>query len=216
MFDGREYLFSDSKYLKLDIEVPHDKMLQEAKNLRNFFIPYRPDATNECWHSLPLIGLGKDKPYSWESYAKSSKEAAEKTIWTDFCQECPVTSDWLKNIYPSDLYGRVRFMLLEAGGYIDYHKDMDYSVLGAINVALNNPSNCKWHWKDNESLEFSPGDAYAMNLSYEHSVVNNSTEDRYHLIIHHYDSTQEYKDLFIKSMEKESVQGHFRFSSELF
>lgn len=216
MFDGREYLFSDSKYLKLDIKVPHEQMLEEAQRLRSDFIPYRPDATNECWHSLPLIGLGKDKPYSWEKYANNAKEAAEKTIWTDFCKECPVTSKWLRETYPSNLYGRVRFMLLEAGGYINYHKDMDYSVLGAVNVALNNPPECKWHWKDNESLAFLPGDAYAMNLSYEHSIINDSNEDRYHLIIHHYDSTTEFKNLFLRSMEIQNVQGYFRFSTELF
>mgnify|MGYP000285197424 FL=1 len=215
MYNGREYLFSNSKYLKLDIELPYEKMLEEAKNLREYFIPYRLNDSNCSWHSLPLVGLGKDKPYSWESYANSAREAAEKTVWTDWCDYCPVTTDWLKNTYPSSLYGRTRFMLLEAGGYIDFHKDMDYSVLAAVNISLNNPKNCKWHWKDGETLEFSPGDAYAMNLSYEHSIINDSEEDRYHLIVHNYDFTSECKELFERSMKQQNVQGYFSFSSEL-
>jgi hypothetical protein len=215
MLDGREYLFSDSKYLKLDIEVPHVEMLAEAHNLREHFISYRPDATNASWYSLPLIGLGNQQPYSWNNYTKTAKEAADKTIWTDWCDKSPVTVDWLKNVYPSKLYGRTRFMLLKAGGKINFHKDMDYSVLAAVNVALNNPKNCKWHWRDGESLEFLPGDAYAMNLSYEHSIVNDSNEDRYHLIIHNYDFTEDCKAMFKRSMKQQNVQGNFCFSSEL-
>jgi len=34
-----------------------------------------------------------------------------------------------------------------------------------------------------------------MNISYEHSVYNNSTEDRYHLIVARHDSTDEWKAL---------------------
>lgn len=215
MYNGREYLFSNSKYLKLDISVPHERMLDEAKKCEKDFIPYRMNDTNSSWYSLPLIGLGKDKPYSWETYAGSAKEAAEKTVWTENCKKCPIITNWLTSVYPSKLYGRTRLMLLKAGGRINFHKDMDYSVLAAVNVALNNPKNCKWHWRDGESLEFSAGDAYAMNLSYEHSIVNDSDQDRYHLIIHNYDFTRECKKMFQRSMEKQNVQGDFRFSSEL-
>jgi len=218
MFEGREYLFSKSKYLKLDLEIPYEKMLEEAKALRSKFITYRQtDSLNSSWHSLPIIGLASDKPYAWNVYDyKNAKEAAQDINWTEIAELCPVTSDWLKNVYPSQSYGRVRFMMLEAGGSIDYHTDTEHPVLAAVNVALSNHPECKWHWKDRDSLAFKPGDAYAMNLSYEHSVINSSNEDRYHIIIHHYDFTEDCKSLFLRSMEQQNVQGNFHYSTELF
>jgi len=218
MTEGREYLFSDSKYLKLDIELPYEEMLREAKSLRSKFITYRqPDSENNTWYSLPIIGLSSTKPYAWNVYNyKDAREAAQDVTWTDITELCPVTSHWLRNVYPSQRYGRVRFMLLEAGGSIDFHKDTEYPVLAAINIALSNHPECKWHWKDGESLAFKPGESYAMNLSYEHSVVNNSNEDRYHIIIHHYDFTEDCKSLFLNSMEQQNVQGNFHYSTELF
>ena len=218
MFEGREYLISDSKYLKLNIEVPYQEMFEEAKSLRHLFIPYRQtDYHNQGWYSLPLIGLSSKDPYAWNVYDyKDARDAAKDIKWTEISDRCPVTSKWLKETYPSQSYGRVRFMLLEAGGSIDFHTDTNYSILAAVNIALSDHPNCYWLWKDDERLSFKPGDAYAMNLSYEHSVVNNSREDRYHLIIHHYDFNNQCKDLFLKSMEDQNVQGHFHYSTELF
>ena len=35
MFEGREYLISDLKYLKLNISFPHDEAYDEIVNLKN-------------------------------------------------------------------------------------------------------------------------------------------------------------------------------------
>jgi|FreactcultureFD7_1027221.scaffolds.fasta_scaffold02251_7 hypothetical protein len=218
MFEGREYLVSEARYLKLDIEIPYEEILLEAKNLREIFIPYRQNGYDFYgWHSLPIRGLSSKDPYSWEQYdLPSARAAAEKMIWTEIADQCPITTNWLKTVYPSQSYARVRFMLLEPAGQIGFHSDTTYSVLGAVNIALNNPDNCKWHWRDGDTLQFVPGDVYAMNNSYEHSVINDSNEDRYHLIVHHYDSTDQWKDLFTQAMIKQNVQGYFHYSTELF
>lgn len=214
MFEGREYLFSDIKYLKLNLPVPHQEMLEEAKNLRHLFVTYKEDAK---WYSLPIIGLSSKQPYSWQVYNyKDAREAAPNMDWTEIAELCPVTTNWLKTIYPSSSYARVRFMLLEAGGEIPYHSDTPHSVLGAVNIALNNPVGCLWHWKDGDSLQFSPGDVRLMNISYEHSIRNDSNEDRYHLIVHHYDSIPEWKQLVINALKENNVQGDFHYSTELF
>lgn len=218
MFEGRDYLISTAKYLKLDIPIPYEEMLEEAKSVRDRFIPYRQDGYNTIgWHSLPIIGLSSSNPYSWDhNQYQSARHAAMDIDWTEIADLCPVTTRWLKETYPSNSYGRVRFMLLEAGGKIAFHKDTEHSILGAINVALSNPKGCAWHWRDGSNLEFAPGDAYAMNISYEHSVINPTQEDRYHLIIHHYDSTLAWKNMMQTAMEKYEVQGDFHYSTELF
>jgi hypothetical protein len=217
MFEGRDYLVSDAKYLKLDLPIPHEEMLKEAIKLREQFIPYRQDEYHHIgWHSLPIIGLSSKDPYAWNQYNYSSaRDAAVDIKWTELAEQCPVTVNWLKTIYPSNSYGRVRFMLLEAGGNIGFHTDTHHSILGAVNIALNNPKGCKWLWRD-EELEFQPGDAYTMNISYEHSIRNDSNEDRYHMIIHHYDSTREYKSLLKEALNKYEIQGNFHYSTELF
>jgi hypothetical protein len=218
MVNGREYLISTAKYLKLDISIPHEAMLAEAIALRELFIPYRQDEyAHVGWHALPIIGLSSKQPYAWNSYNyNSASDAANDIVWTEISKLCPITTRWLREMYPSNHYGRVRFMLLEAGGSIGFHTDTEYSILGAINIALNNPPNCRWHWKDNETLEFNPGDAYSMNISYEHSIKNESNQDRYHMIIHHYDSTDEWKQLITRAMEKYEITGNFYYSTELF
>jgi len=218
MFNGREYLVSTAKCLKLDIEVPYEQMAQEAKALRDKFIPYRSTYKTQGWHSLPIIGKSSKDPYAWDQYKEygSAKDAAFDMQLTDIAEQCPVTVNWLNNVYPSNSYGRVRFMLLEAGGYIEPHKDTEHSILGAVNVALTHPSDCVWHWSDGSTMQFKPGDAYAMNISYEHSVKNNSNEDRYHLIVHHYDSTDEWKNIMSTALEESNEQGEFHFSTELF
>lgn len=214
-FEGREYFVSDAKYLKIDLPVPHEQMHAEASALRSKFIEYRSKDANG-WHSLPIIGKSATEPNSWQSYFSSAKEAAPYMTWTEIADQCPVTVNWLTSVYPSNSYARVRFMLLESGGKIDFHKDTEHMVLGAVNVAITNPKGCAWHWRDGDSLEFVPGDAYSMNLGYEHSIINNSSEDRYHLIVHHYDSTSRWKELITASMSKYETQGNFLFTTELF
>jgi len=218
MFDGREYLISDSKYMKLNLEFPHEEIAKEAIALRDRYVEYRSTYQTKGWHSLPIVGISSQHPYAWNVYGefKSAKDAAPLMKFTEVADLCPVTTNWLKNVYPSSSYARVRFMLLEAGGVIEPHSDTEHSVLGAINIAITNPKNCKWHWEDGESLEFKPGDVYAMNTHYTHSIRNESNEDRYHMIVHHYDSTEAWKNLFLESMKEQNVQGEFRFSTELF
>jgi len=190
--NSREYLFSDAKCLKLDLPVPYEAMAEEAKALRSKFILYRND----------------------DGYAHN--EAAKDLHWTEIAEHCPVTVNWLKTVFPSNQFGRVRFMLLEAGGFISPHIDSPVSIPEPVNVALTNPEECNWIWGDGDILHFPPGTAYAMNISYEHSVYNNSDEDRYHLIIHHHDSTPEWKDMMKLALEKQDESGYFYYSQDLY
>jgi hypothetical protein len=53
------------------------------------------------------------------------------------------------------------------------------------------------------------GGVYAMNLYYDHSVVNNSNEDRMHIIIARHDGLDEWKDLMNSAAKKQSVTGEY-------
>jgi hypothetical protein len=205
--------------MKLDITVPYVQIAREAIQLRDFFIPYQQggDYRHQGWYSLPLHGLGDDKTLAWKGYGYTDAyKAAADMHWTSWADKCPVTTHWLKTQFPSQIYGRVRFMLLEPGGFIAPHHDGDSRALEAINISLINPEGCNWYWQDGSTVDFTSGNAVAVNISYEHEVRNDSNEDRYHMIIHHYDSTLAWKDLMTRSMEKQNVKGNFYHSTELY
>lgn len=217
--NSRAYMWTTARYLKLDLEVPHEAMAAEATALRDKFILYRDqDSYNhKGWYSLPLFGLSIDKPASWDAYGyANANEAAKDFDWTEVAEQCPVTVNWLRTQFPSNQFGRVRFMLLEAGGFISPHKDSIHSIPDPVNIALTNPEQCIWQWGDGQVLNFAPGDACAMNISYEHSVYNRSNEDRYHLIVHHHDSTDEWKNMMTTALEKQDEEGYFYYSTDLY
>ena len=136
-------------------------------------------------------------------------------FWTEIADLCPVKTKWLKDIFPCNRYGRVRFMLLRAGGKIALHSDSSMKLIENINVALNNPSGCKWIWGDGEEIIMQPGGVYAMNLHYHHSVINNSDQDRMHMIIARHDALAEWKQLIDVAAVKQGITGEYITIDEL-
>ena len=207
----REYFESDGKYLKLDIDMPREEMLAEAFALIDKFTPHRgDDYSHNGWESLTIHGLGAYKHENFDTYGyKNGKEASKDYVWTEIADKCPTTTKWLKEVFPCNKYGRVRFMLLRAGGKIDLHKDSSVKLIENINVALNNPKGCKWIWGDGEELIMEEGGTYAMNLYYEHSVVNDSNEDRMHMIIARHDVLDGWKTLMDDAAKRQDITGNY-------
>ncbi|MDA7834193.1 aspartyl/asparaginyl beta-hydroxylase domain-containing protein [bacterium] len=207
----KEFFQTDAKYLKLDIPVPFIDMYFEAENLIDRFTAHRPsEQLHQGWKSLTLYGLDNNRHENWNVYGYSSaSEAAKDFVWSEESKACPIITNWLQNVFPCNRYGRVRLMLLEPGGYIGFHNDGVMSVTENINIAITNPPNCKWLWKDGTELEMQEGGVYAMNLSYEHSVVNHSNEPRLHMIVARHDSTIEWKQLIQQSADASNQTGKF-------
>ena len=194
----KEYFETSVKAIKLELSVPYESMLKEAQDLKNRFTDHRGKEIHKGWKSLALYGLDENRHENWSDYGYASAAAAAKDFhWTNAADLCPVTMDFLRNKFPCQQYGRVRFMLLEAGGWIGMHNDSKSGIRLAenINIALNNPIGCMWRWGDGENFFMEPGGVYAMNIIYDHAVVNNSLEDRYHLIVARHDSTIEWKQM---------------------
>jgi hypothetical protein len=212
----KEYFETDAKFLKLDIKFPYKEILEEAKSLRHRFVPHRSGLA-KGWLSLTLHGLAEDKTGIWKDYGyKRSVDMSNDLKWTPAGIESPITHNFFLNNFPCKKYGRLRFMLLEAGGYIGLHSDGNTRLVENINMALNNPEGCIWKWGDNSpDLIMEEGGTYAMNVSYHHSIYNNSNEDRYHIIVSRHDATEEWKSLINKSAEKANVTGHYKIYNEL-
>jgi hypothetical protein len=215
----REYFQSQGRYLKLEVPLPYKEMLTEAFALIDKFSPHRSgEYSHSGWESLTIHGLGWDKHENYDVYGyKKGKDASNDMTWTEIADLCPVTTKWLREVFPCKKYGRVRFMLLRAGGEIAMHNDSPSGMrlIENINVALNNPNGCKWIWGDGEELIMEPGGVYAMNLSYDHSVVNHSNEDRMHMIIARHDALDEWKQLMGDAAARQEIVGEYIWIDEL-
>lgn len=210
--DKKLYYFSDVKHLELDIPVPYKKMLKEAVALKDRYTEHRNcDNLHKGWKSVSLYGISEQHHDTWKEHGYSSAvEAAKHYRWTAAANKCPNIVNWLKTKFPCTRFGRVRLMLVEAGGHIGLHNDTKHKILENINIPLNNPIGCIWKWGNGEKLFMTPGNVYAMNISYDHSIYNNSLEDRFHLIVSRHDSTKEWQQLIDKAARKQGVTGEYQ------
>jgi Aspartyl/Asparaginyl beta-hydroxylase len=169
--------------LQLPFDIPHQAMLAEAKKLREFFVAHRSGGEHRGWRSLCLHGISSVHTENHDRYGFANRESAGYD-YTDISRFCPVSTAFFRDVLGYDSYDRVRFMLLEPGGYILPHEDVDWKQLGPINIALNNPVGCEFAMEHWGLVPFSEGTANMLAVGHRHAVFNNSNEDRYHIIVH--------------------------------
>ncbi len=193
-------------WLELDIEIPHQKMLEEAIGLKDRFVKHRDQDGNggyrhKGWRSLCIHGIDAEKTNHFEQYGyKTNNETPYN--WTDIIDRCPVTYDFFNNVFPFKKYYRLRYMLLEPEGFITPHNDSDVSKLSPINIALNHPKGCLMKMQKHKGyVPFEAGKSIMLEGSKIHAYVNNSKEDRYHIIVHGIKS-QQFEKLVEDSYEK--------------
>lgn len=189
-------------WLKLNIVAPFKEMLEEAISLRHRFVEHRSN-NSKGWSSLSIHGIGAEITGTPESHGLSSDS---KFDWTEVAQQCPVTVDYFKNHFPFREYKRLRFMLLEAGGYIEPHSDNQQNSLAtAVNISLNNPDDCRMITEYGVVPFENTGSVFSFNNHYQHCVVNDSSQDRYHIIVHGIWKSPEWDQLVIDSYNTTSV-----------
>lgn len=167
-----------------NIKIPHREMLEEAKNLKSIMVPHRSyKEENRGWRSICIHGISSAHSQCASQYGM---EVEDPSIyrWTDVSDFAPVTVKFFKENFHYDVYHRVRFMLLEPGGWILPHRDFDHYVLGPVNIALNNPDGCHFYMEDGGIVPFESGSIMKLALINHHAVYNSSDEDRFHIIVH--------------------------------
>lgn len=196
-------------WLPLDIQFPHEKMAQEAKAVRDLFVSHRSGTKdggyingNKGWAALALHGISATNTQSYNMYGyKSEKEVPYQ--WTEIAERCPVTTSFFKNIYPCDTYYRVRYTIIEPGGFIYPHTDRKESALWEVNLALQNPQGFYFKLAHGGYIPFENGKAFILDVSHEHAVVNLSDEERIHMIVHGYPLRNvRFQNLISSSYEK--------------
>lgn len=189
----------------MDIELPYSEMLKEANNIKNLFVSHRDkdskgSYSHKGWKSICIHGIDEYKTNHYNQYGyKNNEETPYK--WTSISDKCPITTNWLKNVFPMEQYHRVRFMLLEPGGFIFPHKDSETNQLSPINIALNHPEGCIFKMEKQGIVPMKPGTVMLLDVGNTHAYVNKSKEDRIHIIVHG-KVTEKYKDLVERSYKK--------------
>lgn len=191
-----DVITSKLPWLKLDINIPHETILDEINNVENLLVEHRDQFgwDSFCIHGKSFDSTREDhyyqdqRPYDW------TKESTELM---------PATVDYFKNIWPCNKYQRVRVMRLQPGAFIEVHKDHDSPMLGAINIAISQPEDCKFYVEGHGVVPFTVGSAYMIDTSNLHAVINNSDQVRYHIIIHQLSILPEFKNLVVNSYRRQ-------------
>ncbi|SVA47588.1 uncharacterized protein METZ01_LOCUS100442 [marine metagenome] len=175
-------------WLPLDIEVPYQEMLEEAIKIKHLFVSHRDQDVqggyrHKGWKSLCIHGISLEKTNHFTEYGYKSNEETPY-VWTNITKYCPITTNFFKKIYPISNYFRVRFMLLEPGGYISPHVDTEKTSLSPVNIALNHPKNCLFKMEKYGIVPMKPGVVMLLDVSNKHAYINKSNEDRIHIIVH--------------------------------
>lgn len=194
--------------LRMDLEIPHHEMWQEAQACLPHFVKHREEL-NPGWESICLHGLSAQQTEDVYRYGIQDRAQA-KFKWTEIADQCPVTVNWLREHWPMEIYHRVRFMLLRPGGFIQPHNDMDGKRgLSATNVALNHPKGCEMVLENYGTIPWHEGDVRRLDIGVNHSVYNGADENRYHMIIHGNVGNQfhRYNELLVRSYLKARDRG---------
>lgn len=169
-------------YLEIQgLNLPYAEMYQEALNLQDRFVVHR-EGCGRGWKSLCVHGTSAEQTDAPSAYG--IEDRPDIYNWTDIQDRCPATVNAFKNLFHYTHYMRIRFMMLEPGGFIEPHVDASNFVFGAVNISLNNPDQC-WLATDLGIVPYrNEGSAFFLNTSYHHAVWNNSDIPRIHMIVH--------------------------------
>ena len=198
-------------WLQLPITFPYKEMHEEAVNIRDMFVSYfglygpgttLPDGKvieqkdivpmsqsdgiegYRGWKGVCLHGYGPDKLGAAANYGHYGGDETAPYKWTEAADRCPIITDFLKSLNIYDRFYRVRLWLLEPGGYLKWHNDYAERHLANINFNLNHPAGSRMSMKGSGPLPFKAGRVFLLDLSNMHQAENNSSLDRYHLMVH--------------------------------
>jgi hypothetical protein len=184
------------------IDAPYAAMYQEARALRDLFVFHRGEETGmKGWRSLAVHGISATKTNVPETYGLDSAQV--RYDWTEIQDQCPVTVKFFKEVFPYNQYQRLRYMLVEPGGYIAPHSDNTTNMPGAaVNISLNNPEGCRLTNIHGTVPFKNSGSIFLFNNYYRHAVHNDSSTDRFHMIVHGAWRNPEWNHLVVNSYKE--------------
>jgi aspartyl/asparaginyl beta-hydroxylase (cupin superfamily) len=162
----------------LNFRVPIEEILEEYIFVKNNLITHRPEDGHKDWKAISLFGVSEGATNShWEYGLRSKKDI------TKAGELCPRTIEWVKSL-PYSRIDDIRFLVIEPGGYIAKHIDVaECNWLEPLNISITFPKGSSFIM-DNEKVPYEAGASFVLNIHYEHEVINNSEDQRIHLVVH--------------------------------
>jgi hypothetical protein len=177
-----DYIRNDTglPWLKLNIDVPVNDIKKEYEQNTEFLVSHRSE---DSWGNMSHKGWKSATIYGVDTHITTRTDDFHD--WTSLSYKCPKTVQWIKdNFIINEKTRRIRFMLLEPGGFILPHADRSNTGLVEINVAITQPQNCCFRFLDRGTIPFEVGSAFIIDTSNRHMVWNNSDQYRLHMILH--------------------------------
>ena len=154
-----------------------------------------PYKNNNIWTALSLHGYGPNPSDIYKpGFVKSDINIGSKLEWTSLANE-PVMSPIREIIsrLPCQ-FERIRFMKLAAGKSLRKHndnidQDIESKKIVRIHIPIRTNSEVVFTMYENdedengEKLNLKAGHFYYLDVTKPHSVSNNSSIDRYHLVV---------------------------------
>jgi hypothetical protein len=205
----------DFGWIKLDIKINLDLWKNEAYQSQHLLVPHRENESRR-WNSACIHGIGVTSTGAWTNYGYTD-ELQVPYHWTELSHSTKEIKRFFTEIFPSNNYRRIRFMEVEAGGYITPHSDLPGRLPGEnnfnalqfgvpVNIAVIHPKNCHMVIDDRGVVPFNEGDVFIINIRRYHSVINFSSSSRIHVIGHSFgydNKIDDFVDLIVRSYKKE-------------
>lgn len=203
-------------WLKLDLRIPTEEFLSDESLAHESYVNHRDSVTGEGthvgWSSCTLHGISVEKTNHWSIYGFDKEP---EYSWTSLGQKTKNIQKFCQSL-PFERLARVRFMKLASGGFITPHDDNSaeikwenvWSLPLPINIAIDHPLDCFMTVDNSGIVPFKSGEAYLVNILKTHSVINFSSQDRKHVIVHGIvgNKKEEYCRLLANSYRKEYVK----------
>ena len=167
------------KWAEMEFAPPCETICQEYLKVKDSLVVHRPEDGHKDWHAVTLYGFGEGHTNSHWEYNRRK----QRPTLTRIGEQCPQTMKWIDTL-PYARIDDVRFLVIKPNGYIAEHVDVpDRNWLEPLNISITYPQGSEFIM-DNEIVPYSPGTSMVLNIHYPHKVINNSEEDRLHLLIH--------------------------------
>lgn len=181
---------NETFYEHIDIPpINVDNFLKEIEEIENqrLFVRHRSTQLHIGWESFTLHGI---------AYNDTERSNGENDKWTaEALKFCPNIVKYFTVNNIRNQYNRVRIMKLKPKGLINIHNDdirnePPYKKeMWGMNICINNPIGCKMNFWDHYfryigEVPWQAGECYKIRIDFNHMVVNNSNENRYHIIVH--------------------------------
>lgn len=194
-------------WLELDITFDLPTWKIESKECLDHLVLHREGDNHRGWRSCCIHGISIEKTGIWSKYAITEPEYN----WTELSNLTPVIKQFWESL-PFERFARVRFMEVEANGFVSPHsdftvtEDMDvFNNIIPINIAITHPPNCNMILEGIGEVPWEEGKVILVNISHTHSVVNKSNTPRLHMIGHGIPGNKktQFIELIIRSYRKQ-------------